>query len=510
MAEGVCLRGQPLLVQTLLGLAGQPGVVWAEDLALQRMACAYGVVQQAIAEGQAIYGVSRGVGALKTQGFALEQQAAMAEGMVQAHTAAFGAPYPVAIVRLAVVLKLNTLLAGRSGASPALAEFLARLLSAGITPEIAQEGSIGCSDILPNGQLAAALGGQGFGWQGFGGQAGERLPMARLLAQNHLVPYLWQGKDVIAMLSHNSLTVAHALISARAARQMLDRLLLAISLAAIGLKASPQAWRVAAQMARGGVAQIGAWLAALAVQQPWPQEETIHDPLELRFIPQIFGPVYERLTALCEEIEGLSAQSDENPIVLDGVIVTSGGSHLLGLALHLESLRSALAHAIRNGFNHAVMLTNGRRAGLMPNLVVPGTVMTGFGPFLKLCGATVIEAIAGCDPVAILPLALADGLEDEALHHSLSLQRLDRQIQLGNRMAAALAILGAQATDLNGLARTLPPAPAALAATVRRHLPFAPQDLPLAGIVEALMESMEQQASDWGGHVAGLPARNLA
>ncbi len=503
MTEIGCLRGHPIPVHRLLALAGKPVPIYVDPMALWQVAQAYEIIKNSIAAGQAIYGVSRGVGALKSSCFSIEQQETMTRGMLAAHMAAFGAAYPVATVRLAMILKLNTLLTGRSGASPALADYLSKLLSTGITPEVQQEGSIGCGDILPNGQLGGALAGQGYGWQ-----EGERWPMQTLLANSGLVPHVWQGKDVIAMISHNTVTVAHALVSARAARQMLDRLLLAISLAAISLKASPQPWQGAAQLGRNGTAKVGAWLADHAVQLTWPLEPTVHDPLALRFIPQIFGPIYDRLAALCDEIEALSAEPDENPLVLNGSICTSGGSHLLSLALHLETVRSALAHAIRNGFNHAVQLTNGRRAGLPANLVVPGATMTGFGPFLKLCGATVSEAMANCDPVAMMPLVLADGLEDEALHHSLSLRRLDRQIELGERMAAALAILGAQAADLNG--HSLPEAQGALKNAVREHLSFAPNDQPITGVVEAVISSLKQHESQWSRFGTTLPLRTLA
>lgn len=503
MAEAGYLRGEPLSITRLFALADNSVSIYADPIALDRMAQAYESVKVSIMAGHAIYGVSRGVGALKSNCFSIDQQDIMTRGMLAAHTAAFGAPYPATTVRLAMILKLNTLLTGRSGASPGLAECLSKLLSAGITPELQQEGSIGCGDILPNGQLGAALAGQGYGWQG-----GERLPMHILLARNGLAPYGWQGKDVISIISHNTVTIAHALLSARAARQMLDRLLLSISLAAIGLRASPQPWCGAARLGRKGTAKVGAWLADHAIQAPWPLEPTVHDPLELRFIPQIFGPIYDRLAELCEEIEALTAEQDENPLVLEGTVSTSGGSHLLDLALHLETVRSALAHAIRNGFNHAVQLTNGRRAGLQANLVVPGAVMTGFGPFLKLCGATVTEAVANCGPVAMMPLVLADGLEDEALHHSLSLQRLDRQIALGDRMAAALAILAAQAADLTG--PQLPTAQAALKDAVRAHLPFAAYDQPLAGVVEAVMDCFKKNESAWSKFFSDLPARSLA
>lgn len=496
------LSGQQLPAAVLLALLRRDGPVQCDPAALARMETARQQLLAAVSNGQPVYGVSRGVGPLKSTRFEGEAATEMTRGLLDAHTAAVGQPYPAETVRLAMILKLNSLLTGRSGASPALAQHLAALLSHGITPEVAQEGSIGCGDILPNGQLGAALTGQGFGRQ-----QNDRLPMAQLLARAGLPHYIPSGKDALALISHNALTLAHALQTAAAARTMLDGLLRVIAAAAVCLHASPTPWRVAAAQSTPEVRPVANWLTALHATAAWPAEQTVHDPLELRFLPEIFGPVYAAVAEVAAEVSRLSGLMDENPAIIDGKVLTSGASHCLGLALRLETLRTALAHAIRNGFNQAILLTGGRRAGLPLNLVVPGVAMTGFGPFMKLAGATATEAIANCSAVSSLPLILADGLEDEALHHSLSLQRLDRQIILGNRMAAIIAILTAQAQEISSA--LLPPSLSGVVTAVRDVFPFQPKDLPMAGLVETVESRL--MADDAGREAActGLPYRDL-
>ena len=66
------------------------------------------------------------------------------------------------ITRGLMFLRLRTLATGRTGVRPAVAEALAALLNAGITPVVREHGSLGCSgDLAPLAHCALALIGEG-------------------------------------------------------------------------------------------------------------------------------------------------------------------------------------------------------------------------------------------------------------------------------------------------------------------------------------------------------------
>ena len=63
-----------------------------------------------------------------------------------------------------MLLRLSTLATGRTGVRPEVAELMAGVLNAGITPVVHEYGSLGCSgDLAPLSHCALALMGEGDG-----------------------------------------------------------------------------------------------------------------------------------------------------------------------------------------------------------------------------------------------------------------------------------------------------------------------------------------------------------
>ena len=170
---------------------------------------------------------------------------------------------------------------------------------------------------------------------------------------------------------------------------------------------------------------------------------------------------------------------------MDGRVVTSGGSLLLSLSMRLASVQLALAHLARNTLNRCLLMVNGQLEGLPVNLVPPGVVATGYGPVMKLALEQSVRVTDAANPVSVLNLAVAAGLEDEAVFIALSAERIGDQLDALEWLHAVEAMLAAQALDLRGIA----PAPglaARLQAETRRHIPTLTGDRPQTAGLTAL------------------------
>jgi histidine ammonia-lyase len=220
----------------------------------------------------------------------------------------------------------------------------------------------------------------------------------------------------------------------------------------------------------------------------WPVGTHIHDPLSLRMLPQIYGAVFDRLNDAGAEFLVSTARPDDNPIIVDGQVLASGGSLPLNLTLTVESLATALAHVARNAFNLCVLLANGGRRGLLANLVMPETIATGFGPILKLAGDLLTRVLADAAPVSPIPLVVAGGMEDEASFLPLAVERMGRQIAALQGLTAVLGLLATQAIDLSG------DIPGGLVGVVRglvrEKASLMVEDRVLSGDIEALTTHM--------------------
>src|ERR1700761_4985720 len=93
------------------------------------------VIERALDRGDAIYGVTRGVGALKTVAVDASQQAAFNRALLVSHNVGHGPIAPVPFARAAMVTRAAGLAIGYAGVRPRVAEALCDALNAGVTPE---------------------------------------------------------------------------------------------------------------------------------------------------------------------------------------------------------------------------------------------------------------------------------------------------------------------------------------------------------------------------------------
>ncbi|TCL72168.1 aromatic amino acid lyase [Rhizobium sp. BK251] len=480
-AMGIELGGQPLSFADMVRIGSGNVGLSIDPAGMTRIAAARRVVDQAIASGMPVYGATTGVGAMKDVEWSPEDLDAFNLGLVRAHHFGTGSPFSMAVVRNAMAIRINTALTGQVGCSPELVTSYLQLLEADVVPVVRRTGSIGCADIGLMGQIGAVLTGVGEAVY-----KGRRMQAADAFAAAGIAPVRMLPRDSLASLSVNAVSFAAAAEATRNAAASI-RILLATGMMASGaLGGSRDPWRAVRHVGTSSEALIGSWLCHASDDWKWPVSTHVQDPLSLRMIAQVFGAVIENLLATGHKILAATGRSDDNPVVVEGRVMTSGGSLPLDVTILLESAALCMAHAARNAFNRCVLLGNGQRRDLPVNLVPKGRIATGFGPIIKLAGEIFSRVLSMSNPVSAQSLVVAAGMEDEAAFLPLVIERLDRQMRALKRLAALEALLAAQAIDIvgdepRGVARKLYD-------VVRKHAEFYVVDRPLSAEVEAIEE----------------------
>ena len=481
----VILQGAPLDAATLRQVLARSVRPEMGAPVLARVAAGRLVLEQAMAAGQPIYGATTGVGAMKhtehRDGAAI---AAFNTGLALAHQVAMGEEVAPGVVRLMLALRLNTLATGRVGVMPDFVQMLAAMLRADLLPVVQARGSVGCGDLGQMGQLAAVMAGQGMARL-----AGVAMPAAEALAQAGLTPYAMQPRESLAAVGSNSFGLARSAAAVLRAGDAMRQAMGQAAVTAVAWGLDRAVWRAARHSLIPGEAAMAGWLeAALEDQRDWPPRASVHDALSGRFLVQILAG---SLTAAEDALRAVlrhTAQVDDNPVICDGQVVTSGASLLCDLSARMAALQLAMAQLGRNIFNRCLMLSNGSLPGLTVNLVPPGVIGTGYGPLMKLAQEQAVRINAAAAPVAVLNLTLAAGLEDEALLIPLAAERLEAQAEALDWLLTVEALLAGQALELRGLV------PGRMVAhhmaSLRRHVaPFA-GDVPLSAPLTALHDSL--------------------
>jgi histidine ammonia-lyase len=103
-----------------------------------------------IAEGRTAYGINTGFGLLASTRIANEDLEKLQRSLVLSHAAGVGEPLDDAMVRLIMLLKVNSLSRGFSGIRLQVIEALITLINAEVYPHIPLKGSVGASgDLAP-------------------------------------------------------------------------------------------------------------------------------------------------------------------------------------------------------------------------------------------------------------------------------------------------------------------------------------------------------------------------
>lgn len=498
--DTLSLNGKPMSFSSLARIGARAVSLEADPVAMARVDVARKVVDDKLARGESVYGANTGVGAMKDVEWTPEQLETFNLGLVRAHHFGTGAPFPNSVVRSAMAIRVNTALTGRVGCSRALVDAYLALLDRDVVPVVRRTGSIGTADIGLMGQIGAVLTGVGEAVY-----QNRRMSAEAALAEAGLAPCRMAPRDSLASISVNAVGFAAAAEAVRSAASAV-RMLLATSLTTAGaLGASRDPWKAVAHVGTEREAEIGAWLYHNAMGWDWPNATHIQDPLSLRMMAQVFGSVFDTLLVAGRTVLAATGRTDDNPVVVDGQVLTSGGSLPLDVTIYLQTAQLALAHAARNSFNRCVLLSNGARRDLPINLVPRGAIATGFGPIIKLAGELFARALSMAMPVSAQSLVVAAGLEDEVSFLPLVVERLERQVRALRRLAALEGLLAAQAMDIHGDRPS--GVPGMIYEKVRKHAAFYEIDRPLSAEVEIIESDLgsEQAMAELISH-APIPA----
>jgi histidine ammonia-lyase len=346
---GVVLTGGPLTAAEVVAVARHLAPVAIADGALEQTAAARAVVERLGAARTPAYGVSTGFGALATRHIAAELRSQLQTNVVRSHAAGMGAQVEAEVVRALMCLRLKTLLSGRTGVRPVVAETLAALLNAGITPVVPEHGSLGCSgDLAPLAHCALALLGEGEVEM----PGGDRLAAASALAAAGIAPLCLEAKEGLALINGTdgmlgmlvlactdlaALCRAADVIAAMSVEALLGTDQVFLPELFLPLRPHP-----------GQAASAANMLAVLAgseiVASHREGDVRVQDAYSLRCAPQVTGAARDTLAHANLVAERELAACIDNPVVLaDGRVSSNGNFHGAPLGYVLDFLAVAVA-----------------------------------------------------------------------------------------------------------------------------------------------------------------------
>ncbi|MFM9085766.1 MAG: histidine ammonia-lyase [Acidimicrobiia bacterium] len=299
--------------------------------ATEAMARSRAVVDDLARAAEPVYGVSTGFGALARTHIPVADRAQLQRSLVRSHAAGMGEPVEREVVRAMQFLRLRTLCTGGTGVRPVVADTMAALLNAGLTPVVLEHGSLGCSgDLAPLAHCALALMGEGEVVDA----AGTRRPAAVAMADHGIAPIELREKEGLALINGTDGMLGMLLMALADMRGLLD---LADLAAAMSVEALLGTDRVFAPELHGalrphpGQAASAAHILALLAGSPLVAshregDERVQDAYSLRCAPQVHGAARDTLDHAATVADREIAACVDNPVVLPSGEVRSNGN----------------------------------------------------------------------------------------------------------------------------------------------------------------------------------------
>lgn len=295
------------------------------------------------------YGISTGFGALATTYIPSAKRALLQLSLVRSHAAGSGPELERESVRALMLLRLSTLLTGRTGVRPGTAHAYAAMLNAGITPVVREYGSLGCSgDLAPLAHCALALVGEGE----VRDRMGVLMPAAEALAAAGLDPVVLTEKEGLALINGTDGMLGQLSLAIADLRMLLSTADISAAMSIEALLGTDAVFAADLQSLRpqlGQEASAGNLRRLLAsspivLSHQTPDCTRVQDAYSLRCAPIVHGAARDTVDHAALIAGRELASAVDNPVVtLDGRVESNGNFHGAPVAYVLDFLAIVVA-----------------------------------------------------------------------------------------------------------------------------------------------------------------------
>ena len=445
--------------------------------ARQRITHCREYLDRKIAESEVpIYGVTTGFGSLCKISISEDQLSQLQINLMMSHACGIGERVSNEIVKIMLLLKIQSLSYGYSGSKLDTVERLIDFFNNDIYPIVYRQGSVGASgDLVPLAHLCLPL--CGLGDVEYQGKCMSGAEVTKMMGWE---PIRLASKEGLALLNGTQNMSAHAVWALIKAKRLIDW---GDSIAAMSLEAYDgriEPFTLAVHTVRPHKGQIDTanrmrelLEGSQLIKQP---KVNVQDPYSFRCIPQVHGTVKDTYDYVKSVIDTEINSATDNPTVCpdEDLIISAGNFHGEPIALPMDFLCIAMNELRSISERRTYKLVSGTRD--LPSFLVakPG-VNSGFMIPQYTAAAIASQSKTLCMPASADTIPTSQGQED---HVSMGANAATKLVQVIDNTERILAIELFNAAQALEFRRPLKSSPVIekLHADYRQVVPFIDDD----------------------------------
>ena len=423
-----------------------------------------------------IYGVTTGFGSLCNVSIGSDYLAQLQINLMMSHACGMGDRVPNDIVKIMLLLKIQSLSYGFSGCQLATVNRLIDFFNNDVYPIVYMQGSLGASgDLVPLAHLSLPL--VGLGEVEYKGKV---LTSVELLKKFKWQPIQLASKEGLALLNGTQNMGAFAvwsLLQSQRLSKWADKIA-AMSLDAYyGLTAPFTDAVHQVRPHKGQIVTAARMLELLEGSEIMEKPKSyVQDPYSFRCIPQVHGTVKDTIEYVRSVVDVEVNSATDNPTVCpdEDLIISAGNFHGEPIAMPMDFLAIALCELANISERRIYKLVSGTR-GLPSFLIANPGVNSGF-MIPQYTAASIVSLNKTLStPSSVDSIPSSQGQEDHVSMGANAAIKLYKVVLNTERVLAIELFNAAQALDFR---RPLKSSPAveAIHAAYRKVVPFIVDD----------------------------------
>jgi histidine ammonia-lyase len=477
MAQVHYISSKHLSLETVETILTQQYTLALSEEAEQRIVRCYEYLQQKInTSDRSIYGINTGFGALHSKKISPQDLEQLQRNLMMSHACGTGDEVPQEVVKLMLLLKIQSLAYGHSGVQLKTVKRLIDFYNREVYPVVYQQGSLGASgDLAPLAHLCLPLIGMGVvKFQGY------TLASEHVLEMFSWEPITLKAKEGLALLNGTQFMGAYGVLSLLQARRLSRQadIIGALSLDVFDSRPEPFNELIHRIRPHKGQLQTAEAVRQLLEGSELMQQEKQHvqDPYSFRCMPQVHGASKDAL-AYVEQVfltEINSVSDNPNVFPEEDEILSGGNFHGQPLALALDFMAIALAELGSISERRIYQLISGSR-GLPDFLVAEPGLNSGFMISQYTAASIVSQSKQLCTPASVDSISSSNNQED---HVSMGANAATKLYQVVHNLERVLAIELMNAAQALNFRRPLKTSPLleAMVARYREKVSFVSTD----------------------------------
>jgi histidine ammonia-lyase len=369
----VILDGKSLTIEQVEAVARGNTLVELGAGAAENVMTCRRAVEDLVAAGESIYGVTTGIGEFARIKVSPEFGTELQKRIVYSHAAGFGDPQQIDVVRAAMLLRANTLAKGYSAVRLSTLQTVIDMINRGVTPYVHEKGSVGTSgDLSPLSQVAEVVMGEGRAY--FRGellQGGEAMRLAGI------EPVTLSFKEGLGIINGSQMCTGELALQVFDALRFVKNAMIASAMTIDALRSVSKAFDAMLHAVRPypGQNAVARNIRVLTHGSEIIAQKSgkVQDGYSLRCTPQVIGPSLDAIAYVRKQVETEMNSASDNPLFFaDKKIHLAGGNfHGQSIAIGADILKIAMAETANLSERHINRLLNPVLSSL-PDFLVQG------------------------------------------------------------------------------------------------------------------------------------------